>query len=136
MATIIFLKHYHLAREEKYLRKSANGLKILGEAQGVYVPKVYFYNDDVLILEYIPSGNAESSSWSHFGAGLAKIHSIQSEFFGLSFDNFIGENIQKNNPVKFDSSSAWGEFFFENRIKFQIDLMCEKKKSKNILNWP
>ena len=125
---VYFLKKLNSKEGKDVFKKEADGLKKLGQALGVPTPKVHYFDDDILILDYIESGREKSNSWFRLGVGLAKIHLFQSDFFGLSYDNCIGKNIQINSQVEFQNRKSWGDFFLKNRLEFQIDLMLEEKK--------
>ena len=127
---VYFLKKLNSDEGKGVFKKEADGLKKLDQAFGISTPKVHFFDEDILILDYIESGIENDKSWFRLGAGLARIHLIKADFFGLNYDNYIGKTVQTNTPVSFKNKKSWGEFFFKNRIGFQLDLMLKKGKSE------
>ncbi|MEE2744853.1 MAG: fructosamine kinase family protein [Bdellovibrionota bacterium] len=102
--------------------KEAKGLQKISVLEALRVPTIQYYDEDILILNYINQGEKKKGSSFGLGQGLASLHSIQGTHFGLEYDNYIGKNIQKNTPsVKF-STNSWAEFFYDYRIRFQCDL--------------
>jgi len=96
----------------------ANGLKEISKSGAIRVPKVIYSNKNILITEFIESGSKIKNTYSAFGKNFAKMHKYYSEYFGFYEDNFIGETPQKNLP----KNSSWTEFYFTNRLLFQIKL--------------
>ncbi|NLT52347.1 MAG: fructosamine kinase family protein [Ignavibacteria bacterium] len=96
----------------------ANGLKEISKSGAIRVPKVIYSNKNILITEFIESGSKIKNTYSDFGKNFAKMHKYYSEYFGFYEDNFIGETPQKNLP----KNSSWTEFYFTNRLLFQIKL--------------
>lgn len=96
----------------------ANGLKEIFKSGAIRVPKVINSNKNILITEFIESGSKIKNTYSDFGKNFAKMHKYYSEYFGFYEDNFIGETPQKNLP----KNSSWTDFYFTNRLLFQIKL--------------
>ena len=108
-------------------KAEASGLHALQQTNQFKIPKVITYgnfeNNCYLVLEYL--NFTGSNSLKLFGEKLAKLHTTSLDRFGFSQDNFIGKTKQLNSW-----SENWGEFFTENRLAFQIDLL--KQKGSNI----
>ncbi len=98
------------------------GLDALKEA-GALVPTVIDLTENEMLLEYL-----EPREPDHAEAGrvLARIHRNHKDYFGLDYDNFIGRMSQKNT-----TSQDWIEFFWNNRIKFPLDLYCNTNSIDN-----
>ena len=99
----------------------ARGLKLLSQ-NGLTVPRVVFYKDDQLLMEYIEPGYPD---FKKAGEDLGKLHAISQESFGLEYDNFIGR-LRQINKV----SADWCSFFWEQRIQSQLDLYQNKSKEE------
>tara|TARA_Y100001954_G_scaffold56460_1_gene60775 strand:- start:2959 stop:3840 length:882 start_codon:yes stop_codon:yes gene_type:complete len=123
-----FLKTLNSSDARGVFKKEVDGLNKLDQALGISTPKIHYFDEDVLILDYIESGREKSKSWFQLGVGLAQVHLIKSDFFGFDYDNYIGRNLQVNTQVIFQNRKSWGEFFFKNRIGFQLDLMLRKRQ--------
>ena len=63
-----------------------------------------------------------------FAVGLAKLHSIKQKEYGFYSDNYIGLNIQKN-----ILSENWGEFFYNYRLLYQINLIKDLEIKEHFL---
>jgi fructosamine-3-kinase len=101
------------------------------------VPSIYFFDENVLILEYIYFGKKIKGSSFKLGKGLAQLHSYTDRYFGLEYDNYIGKNIQKNTPQLNHSHFSWGEFYFHYRIKVQLEIcssrgLCTEELKKKV----
>lgn len=94
--------------------KEAFGLKYLRDADCLRVPKVIFYEDNFLVLEYLESG---PENFRTFGTSLAELHTQPVEYFGFEHDNYLGTLRQANSRVE-----TWGEFFVANRVHYQLSL--------------
>ena len=94
-----------------------NGLKVLKDTNTIRIPNVLCFDDDFLILEFIPPSNPNNAFWEVFGQKLALMHKQTHSKFGLDFDNYIGslhlDNTQNKN---------WTEFFIQNRLQAQLSI--------------
>lgn len=105
------------------LKAEALGLKLLNKALIPPSPKVLFFNNDYLVLEYIKTSTPNKKSWFDLGVNLAKMHRDNTDaLFGLEHNNFIGSTIQRNT----NRTSSWSEFFLYERLLFQIELALKK----------
>jgi fructosamine-3-kinase len=66
-------------------------------------------------MEYVPSKRPDSKELETFGAQLARMHQISSDYFGWENPNFIGNLPQSNQ--KHDN---WISFYIEERLTPQI----------------
>jgi protein-ribulosamine 3-kinase len=118
-----FLKWNDLQKFPEMFSAEARGLSLLANSGTLHTPEVISAgatsNYQYLILEFIESRARDQSFWSHFGIGLANLHSHSDEFFGLDHDNYIGSLRQCNCSYK-----NWIDFFVEQRLQPQL-LMCE-----------
>lgn len=105
--------------------KEANGLQELEKAKSIRIPSVLFVDQEILILEFLPSTSPANRNkfFEQFGRQFAQLHRFTNTSFGFYEDNYIGATPQKNNP----QSPSWREFFWTNRLLFQFRL-AEKNK--------
>lgn len=94
-----------------------NGLKVLKDTNTIRIPNVLCFDDDFLILEFIPPSNPNNDFWDVFGQKLALMHKQTHSKFGLDFDNYIGSLYQDNTQNK-----NWTEFFIQNRLQAQLSI--------------
>lgn len=106
------------------LEKEANGLTALAETQTISIPQIILKNTDFLLLEYLNTTSPSNTHWKTFGTKLAKLHKNQSSHFGFNENNYLGLTEQKNQPQK----KSWAEFYFENRLLFQYQLLEQKNR--------
>ena len=103
--------------------KEVEGLQKISTLDFLRIPTIQYYDEDVLILDYINHGLKKEGSSFHLGEGLANLHSIKGTHFGLEYDNYIGKSVQKNTPSLKFSTISWSEFFYNYRLRFQCDLL-------------
>ena len=94
-----------------------SGLKVLKDTNTIRIPNVLCFDDDFLILEFIPPSNPNNAFWEVFGQKLALMHKQTHSKFGLDFDNYIGSLYQDNTQNK-----NWTEFFIQNRLQAQLSI--------------
>ena len=97
--------------------QEANGLRELAVG-AIRVPEVLHVEVDFLVLEWIEPGPRRREFSTRFGQQLAALHRHTAERFGFREDNWIGTNPQPNRP----GSDSWLEFFWEQRLAFQLRL--------------
>ena len=112
-----FLKTYS-STNRLILRNEANGLLELRKAKAIRIPEIIFYDDEVLILEFIKTGARNNKFYEKFGRQFAEMHKHTSDKFGFYENNNIGSNPQINLPQK----NNWIEFYWENRLLYQYKL--------------
>ncbi|MFO7869723.1 MAG: fructosamine kinase family protein [Bacteroidales bacterium] len=103
------------------LIKEGHGLQELALAKSIHIPKVIDVTEDFLLLEYIEQGIRDTHFFAEFGASLANMHTYTSETCGFYEDNYLGYSYQKNTL-----STNWVDFYVNNRLFFQIELMKQK----------
>lgn len=117
-----FVKTNTLESLEQF-RLEMNSLRILREAQSIFLPKPIktgtSENFAYLILEYIELGGVEKPAL--MGQQLARLHLNNGEHYGWHEDNFIGLAPQKNTP-----NYDWIDFYRSERLEYQLRLNHEK----------
>ena len=103
--------------------KEANGLRELAKADAVKVPGVICVEENILILEFLPSSSPfnRKKFFEEFGRQFAALHRCTSPSFGFIENNYIGSTPQWNAP----RSSSWKEFYRNCRLLFQFHLAEE-----------
>ena len=112
----------------------AEELRILGEH--VNTPKVIASTNHCIILEWIEQ-SYNPSIQRELGRSLSELHLKHNDYFGFIFDNKIGSTPQKNATKK--NIKNWADFYWNYRIKFQIDLakknnLLELEQYNNLMN--
>jgi fructosamine-3-kinase len=112
----------------------AEELRILGEY--VNTPKVIASTNHCIILEWIDQ-SYNPSIQKELGRSLSELHLKHNDYFGFIFDNKIGSTPQKNATKK--NNKNWADFYWNYRIKFQIDLakknnLLELEQYNNLMN--
>jgi fructosamine-3-kinase len=99
------------------------GLQFL-KVNGAITPKVIIegtYNNNIyLVLSWIESSFETEEFWENFAQQLADLHRHTNIHFGLEYDNFMGQLLQKNTFC-----NDFVIFFIENRLKPQVKLAFE-----------
>lgn len=116
-------KFPHLFQKEKA------GLALIAKQSLIKTPTVIdcFEGNDtqILLLEWIQSGNRTETFWKAFGEQLAALHLITAESFGFTEDNYMGSVPQSNHQHK-----TWTAFFAEERLQPMIE-RCYQKRQLN-----
>lgn len=106
--------------------REAAGLQALRQAKALAVPEVLcageFEQKAFLVLEYVPSGQANKDFWEHFGRQLAAIHQQKAAHFGGLPTNYIGALPQYNPQL-----ASWPEFYAQARLQPQLKMAIERK---------
>ena len=114
---------------DMFIQESA-GLKALESTNSFIIPKVIIYgvfqDQSYLVLEYLPMH--QHGDITDFANALAKLHLTTYSKFGFHKDNYIGKTPQINRL-----GSNWGEFFAEQRIDFQLDLLQQKHVPNSLI---
>lgn len=125
---VCFIKINSASRFPQLFEKEQKGLALIAQQDIIQVPKVveHIVVDDyqLLILEWIQSGEKNNTFWKKFGEQLAALHHCSSATFGLDYDNYMGSVPQLNTP-----NNSWTNFFIHQRLQ----LLVKKCLEKNLL---
>ncbi len=115
---IVFVKV--LPQQKDMFPKEANGLRELAKADAIRTPGVIFVDENILLLEFLPSFSPSSRKnfFQKFGRQFAALHRCTSSSFGFIENNYIGSTPQKNTP----RSSSWKDFYRNCRLQSQFNL--------------
>jgi fructosamine-3-kinase len=83
--------------------------RVFGEGQAM---GFYF-----LVMEYLDSRLKKQTYWEQLAQGMAALHQVHAEQFGLHFNNFVSWMPQHNEPM-----GSWPDFFMEKRLQVQFGL--------------
>ena len=111
---IVFAK-YNTNAKLNMFQTEYDGLKILKDKSAIYIPEIIAFENNFLILEFIPPSSPNAFFWGNFGRNLAKMHQQTDKKFGLNFDNYIGSLPQNN-----EQNKNWVDFFVQNRLLAQL----------------
>jgi len=102
-------------------KNEANGLRELKKANVIKVPEVILAENNFILLENISSAVKSRNFFEQFGERFARLHKFTADRHGFYENNYIGSSVQLNQP----QNKNWNEFYWNNRILFQLRL-CEK----------
>lgn len=100
-----------------------HGLERLRSASALRVPDVLAQLEATkdhpafIAMEWLGRGPRNPEVAAALGHGLADMHRVTADTFGLDHDNFIGANPQPNRQT-----ADWITFFREQRLGYQMDL--------------
>ena len=124
-----FVKLNSSAFSDMFIRESS-GLKVLENTESFVIPKVIikgvFENQSYLVLEFISMHR--HGDIVDFAEALANFHLTTQEEFGFKENNYIGRTAQEN-----QFRSNWGEFFAEQRIRYQLELLGQKNVPHSLI---
>lgn len=89
----------------------AAGLRWLGEAGALRVPRVLSAGDDHLALEWIEPGALSPAGAEELGRGLAALHRAGADAFGAPWPMRLGPVVLANEP-----GSDWPSFYAQRRL--------------------
>ena len=122
----LFCKINSASKFPHLFQKEANGLNLIRKQEVIKTPGVIdcFEQDNaqVLLLEWIDTGERTEVFWKSFGEQLAAMHQVSNEYFGLEEENYMGSVPQTNQP-----SADWISFFRDQRLH-PLLLKCAHKK--------
>ncbi|MGA1932245.1 fructosamine kinase family protein [Arcobacter sp. YIC-464] len=129
-----FIKHNNTDFNDALL-KEVEGLKLLDKVlkkqnnKFINIPKIINYDENHIELQKIENLISNDELSINLACGLALLHKNENEQFGFDTDNYIGLNKQINSY-----SNNWGEFFFEYRLMYQINLIKDNDIKSVFLN--
>jgi fructosamine-3-kinase len=89
------------------------GLKELSNKTDFTIPSCILHGEQqnitFLLMKYLPL--SRDGNWKDFGQVLAGMHSVSDGSMGLSYSNYIGSIVQKN-----DQQESWASFYSESRL--------------------
>ncbi len=111
-----------------HLLQEAKGLELLRQSiqkhqvPHLNIPKIESVSDEQLVLQKVNSSSWNPQLMEQLGKGLAHLHKVKGNYYGLDEDNYIGLNPQVNGRFE-----HWGKFFVEQRLLYQTNLIKDQK---------
>jgi fructosamine-3-kinase len=103
-------------KSDKDIALEIDGLQTLAK-KAFPVPNIIASNKQLLVLDYIKSGN---NCQANIGEQLANLHKNTTQYYGYSIDNKIGRSTQYNAINQ--KITHWFEFFWQYRITPQLEM--------------
>jgi protein-ribulosamine 3-kinase len=123
---VFFLKYNTSDHAPDMLEVERKGLELIAASNCIRVPAIIGFDATkggaYLLLEYIPSGKADTAFWISFGSALAQMHRSRQDHFGLNHDNYIGRLPQRNAPQK-----SAVDFLIEDRLEPQCRMAIDRQ---------
>ena len=113
----IFFVKWNTNAKANMFQSEYRGLKVLKDTNTICIPDVFGFDENFLILEFIPPSNPDNAFWENFGRKLALMHQQTHPKFGLEFDNYIGSLHQNN-----EQNKNWDDFFIQKRLQAQLSI--------------
>lgn len=105
----VFVKR--AARRPGLFAAEAAGLRWLAEPGGAPVPEVLAYDDETLVLPWLPEAHPSAMEAERFGAELAALHLSGASSYGAPWRGFIAEL-----PLDNTERADWPGFYAEQRL--------------------
>ncbi|MBI04253.1 MAG: hypothetical protein CMI96_00370 [Pelagibacteraceae bacterium] len=127
---IKYYKNYNNYYNFNAIKAEAFALIYLEKNKYTIFPKVKYFNNKILIIEYIKHNKKISNlKKSNFLDILIKLHKKKSKKFGFVFDTQIGGMKQPN-----DQTANWVDFFCKNRLINVYDAICKNDPMPKEIN--
>ena len=116
--------------EYNALKKEALSLVYMYKLFPNLFPKIYYQNDDLIIMDYIKHNKYKGDNFEkELADKISSIHKIKNSKYGFEFDTPIGALKQ---PSKYNKS--WVNFFRENRLGMIFNLINKSNPMPNTIN--
>jgi fructosamine-3-kinase len=89
----------------------ARGLRWLGEAGAVGVPRVLGWDSHLLVMSWLPAGTPDTLAAERFGRALAAMHAAGAQRFGAPWEGFIAGLPLPNEP-----GEPWLDWYATQRV--------------------
>ena len=97
------------------LNAEARGLRWLAEPGAMPIPEVQGWDDQALVLSWLPPGPADPEAAADFGRALARLHRSGASEFGAPWPGFIASLPLDNTPWPADQ--GWPHWYAERRVR-------------------
>ncbi len=103
------------------IKSEGNTLDYLSKKNFGIFPKIQFFSEDLLIIDYIEHNNIKNENYQNLLCEkLLTLHNINNDKYGFKFDTQIGGLRQKNNY-----EMDWISFFGEKRLNMIYEKICQ-----------
>jgi fructosamine-3-kinase len=89
----------------------AQGLRWLGEAQAAPVPEVVAWDEDALVISWLPARSPDRQAAERFGRDLARLHAAGADAYGAPWPGVIA-----GLPLGNEAGRSWPEWFAAQRL--------------------
>jgi fructosamine-3-kinase len=89
----------------------AQGLRWLGEARAAPVPEVVGWDEDALVISWLPTRAPDRQAAERFGRDLARLHAAGAGAYGAPWPGVIG-----GLPLGNEAGHSWPEWFAAQRL--------------------
>ena len=113
----LFFVKWNTNAKANMFQSEYRGLKVLKDTNTICIPDALGFDENFLILGFIPPSNPDNAFWENFGRKLALMHQQTHPKFGLEFDNYIGSLHQNN-----EQNKNWDDFFIQKRLQAQLSI--------------
>lgn len=115
--TMINKDNYVVKRSPNGLTDEAEMLKTLSEKGGLPVPKIHYFADNIIIMDYIVSDwHLDESAQKDAAIHLSKLHQVEGPAYGYDHDTLIAGISQPNGWME-----SWADFFISNRLLYMAE---------------
>lgn len=115
--TMINKDNYVVKRSPNGLTDEAEMLKTLSEKGGLPVPKIHYFADNIIIMDYIVSDwHLDESAQKDAAIHLSKLHQVEGTAYGYDHDTLIAGISQPNGWM-----DNWADFFITNRLLYMAE---------------
>jgi fructosamine-3-kinase len=90
------------------------GLRWLADAGTVPTPEVLGWDDQALVLSWLPPGSPSPDAATRFGRDLARLHAAGADSFGAPWPGFIASLPLDNTP--WPATGGWPRWYAERRV--------------------
>jgi fructosamine-3-kinase len=89
----------------------ARGLRWLGEAHAAPVPEVVGWDEDALVISWLPARSPDQAAAGRFGRDLARLHAAGADAYGAPWPGVIA-----GLPLGNEAARSWPEWFAAQRL--------------------
>ena len=99
------------ASQRSPFASAANGLRWLAAAKAVPVPQVLGVDENLLVIQLLPTGRPTAQAAPEFGTALARTHAAGAPSFGAPWPGYIASL-----PLDNTAGTEWGSWYAERRL--------------------
>lgn len=121
-----FLKWNDTSKFPGMFDAEVKGLNLMSTSNTLRIPKAIGASSNgpyqFIVMEFIESHSKKGDYWEQLGFGLAAMHKVSSDAYGLDHDNYMGSLSQFN-----ATKNSWIEFFITQRLEVQLKLSVDSR---------
>jgi len=127
-----YIAKYYQTKHNQFnsIDVESNSLIFLNDLDFQLFPKVYYFDEDILIMNLIDhDGIKPQNLEDDFIKSILKLHNLSNDEFGFKFDTQIGGMMQ---PNKFNNN--WVDFFSNQRLSVMYEAINKTKPMPKNIN--